>query len=572
MTVDADAIRLTSSSRELIILNAGLTAHVDTHSRESLPAPETWPTIELTIEDVRYPANLNAASALIDAAVAEHGGDRLCLRTPDGQTWTYAEVLARANQVAHVLEQKLGVVPGNRVVLRGPNSPWLVISWLAVLKAGGVAVTLMHALRSAEMAPVLESTQAQFALCDERFIDELAAAAPSLLPADRIVSFAVGDGGDLGALADAMPEEHDDVDTAADDVALLAPTSGTTGKPKITAHFHRDVLTIADTFARHILRPVPDDLFAGTPPLAFTFGLGGLLVFPLRFGAATLIIERSTPVELAHLVEEFGVSVLFTAPTGYRAILRAGEAGRLRKVRRAVSAGEHLPASVWHEVRDATGLELINGIGSTELLHIFVSAADGDIRPGSTGRAIPGYRAVVLDESGNELPPGELGRLAVIGPTGCRYLHGDRQHNYVQGGWNVTGDIYRMDQDGYFWYESRSDSMIVSSGYNIGAPEVEGALDSHEDVAESAVVGKPDLERGSIVTAFVVLRDGVDGTDGKRKELQDFVKHTIAPYKYPREIHFVDGLPRNPSGKLQHFKLRELLDRESSPAVSLRDA
>ena len=550
-------------------MNGGHTAHLDTYARSSLPAADTWPKIEFTTDDVTYPADLNAATALIDAAVTTYGPDRLCLVTPNGLGWTYGEVLAAANQVAHVLENDFEVMPGNRVLLRGPNSPWLVIAWLAVLKAGGVVVTTMHALRRSEIAPIIDATMPQLALCDERFVDDLAAADPVLVPAHRIETFSPETGGDLGRRAALMPQTHHDVLTAADDVALFAPTSGTTGKPKITAHFHRDILANADTFARHLLRPVPTDLFAGTPPLAFTFGLGGLVIFPLRFGASTLLIERATPVELAQLVADFSVTVLFTAPTAYRAMLREGVADRLRTLRRAVSAGEHLPASVWQEVRDAAGIELINGIGSTEMLHIFISAADDDIRPGSTGRVVPGYRAAILDDEGNELPPGELGRLAVIGPTGCRYLHGDRQANYVTSGWNVTGDTYRMDVDGYFWYEARNDSMIVSSGYNIGAPEVENALGQHPDVVESGVVGKPDVDRGAIVTAFVVLRDGVVGDTAKRIELQNFVKHAIAPFKYPRELHFVGSLPRNPSGKLQHYKLRERLDQATSVGTHL---
>ena len=540
-------------------MNSGQSAHVDTFARDSLPARESWPTIEFAIDDVRYPPDLNAATALIDAAVSAHGPDRVCLRTPDGRSWSYGRVLEEANRIAHALEEDLGLVPGNRVLLRGPNSPWMVMCWLAILKAGGIAVSTMHVLRASELAPVVEATRPDLALCDERFVDDLAGTDPDLLPADRIVRFSAVDGGDLGRLAREKPATHADAPTAADDVALFAPTSGTTGKPKITVHFHRDVLANADTFARHVLKPTSEDLFAGSPPLAFTFGLGGLVVFPLRFGASVLLVERATPVELAELVHEFGVTVLFTAPTAYRAIVRAEKAELLRGVRRAVSAGEHLPESVWHEIHDATGLRLIDGIGSTEMLHIFISAADDDIRPGATGRPIPGYRAAILDENGDELPAGELGRLAVIGPTGCRYLHGDRQGDYVSRGWNVTGDTFRRDEEGYYWYEARSDSMIVSSGYNIGAPEVEDALARHGDVVESAVVGKPDADRGSIVVAFVVLREGAEGDDAKRKELQDFVKQTISPYKYPREIRFVEGLPRNPSGKLQHFKLRERL-------------
>jgi 2-aminobenzoate-CoA ligase len=532
------------------------TSHTDTFARDHLPPEDQWPQLEFTIPEVQYPDRLNAGTELIDGAIARFGADRPCLRSTAGAVWSYAEVLALANQVAHVLEQDYALVPGNRVLLRGPNSPWLVVCWLAVLKAGGVVVATMHALRAPEIEPVVEGTGPILALCDDRFVDELVTAPESLLHPDRVLTFSGNGGGRLAVLAALKPTTHVDVQTAADDVALLAPTSGTTGKPKITMHFHRDVLAIADTFARHVLQPVPDDVFTGTPPLAFTFGLGGMVVFPLRFGASTLLLERATPAETAAAVEDFGVTVLFTAPTAYRAMLRQGDTPRLRGLRRAVSAGEHLPLDVWNDFRSATGLALINGIGSTEMLHIFVSAADDEIRPGSTGKAVPGYRAVVLDDDGNPSPSGELGRLAVIGPTGCRYLADPRQANYVDHGWNITGDTYRMDEDGYFWYEARSDSMIVSSGYNIGAPEVEFALLRHADVLECAVVAKPDVERGSIVAAFVVLREGVTGDDAKRRELQDHVKSTIAPYKYPRELQFVNVLPRNPSGKLQHFKLR----------------
>jgi 2-aminobenzoate-CoA ligase len=329
-------------------------------------------------------------------------------------------------------------------------------------------------------------------------------------------------------------------------------------------HFHRDVLANADTFARHILQPTADDVFAGSPPLAFTFGLGGLVIFPLRFGASSLLTEKAGPVELAEHASAAGATILFTAPTAYRAILKEGRGDLLRGLRVAVSAGEHLSKETWEAVREATGLRLVNGIGATELLHVFISAAGDDIRPGTTGKAVPGFRATILDQEGNELGPGQSGRLAVIGPTGCRYLDDARQANYVVNGWNVTGDTFSMDEDGYFTYQARSDNMIVSSGYNIGAPEVETAIDQHPDVVENAVIGRPDPERGSIVCAFIVLREGVIGDAAKRKEIQDFVKQTIAPYKYPRDVRFVTELPRNPSGKLQHFKLRDGLLNESA--------
>jgi 2-aminobenzoate-CoA ligase len=528
-------------------------AHVDTFSRDNLPAVSLWPTIEFAIPEVQYPEYLNAATVLIDDAVKKFGADAPCLLTPSGASWTYGTLLKKSNQVAQVLTEDLGLVTGNRVLLRGPNNPWLVACWLGVLKAGGVVVTTMPALRATEITDVITLTHPSIAISDHRFVEDLRQA-----PVDNItiVSYGADDAADLVALSEAKSGVFKNVATAADDVALLGPTSGTTGKPKITMHFHRDILANADTFALSVLKPVPEDVFAGSPPMAFTFGLGGLVVFPLRFGASVLLTERTTPVELAELCSAHGITVLFTAPTAYRAILREGKGEHLKGIRRAVSAGEHLPASVWQEVFEQTGLKLINGIGSTEMLHVFISAADDDIRPGATGRVIPGFRATVLDDEGNEVAPNQLGRLAVIGPTGCKYLNDNRQVNYVLNGWNVTGDTFRQDEDGYFWYEARSDSMIVSSGYNIGAPEVEAALGQHTDVVESAVIGKPDEKRGSIVSAFVVLREGVVGDAAKQKELQDFVKQTIAPYKYPRDVNFVTQLPRNHSGKIQHFILR----------------
>lgn len=538
-------------------MNLSTSAHVDTFSRDNLPPAELWPTLEFTIPDVQYPDRLNAATALIDDAVARYGSDAPCLRTPDGELWTYGQLLKRANQVAQVLTEDFGVVPGNRVLLRGPNNPWIAACWLGALKAGGVVLTTMHALRAGEIAPLIKQLRPVVGLADHRFVEELRTAASGASGAMTVLAYGAGDSNDLAALCEAKSGIFSNVETAADDVALMGPTSGTTGIPKITMHFHRDILAIADTFSNHLLQPRPDDLFAGTPPLAFTFGLGGLLVFPLRAGASTLLIERATPDELAKLCADHSVTVLFTAPTAYRAILKNGHAELLRSVRVGVSAGENLPASVWKEVHEKTGLKLIDGIGSTEMLHVFISSNGDDIRPGSTGIAVPGYRAVILDNDGNEAGQDELGRLAVIGPTGCRYFGGTKQTDYVSNGWNITGDTFHRDADGYFWYEARSDSMIISSGYNIGAPSVEAAIDKHGDVLESAVVGKPDNERGHIVAAFVVLRDGVVGDDAKRKEIQDFVKQTIAPYKYPRELTFVDSLPRNPSGKLQRFRLQE---------------
>jgi 2-aminobenzoate-CoA ligase len=526
-------------------------AHLDSFCRDHLPPDHLWPKLRFTLPELHYPDRLNCATALLDDMVVRIGGQAPCLRTPS-ELWTYGELLTRANQVARVLTDDFGLRPGQRVLLRGPNNPWLVACWFAVLKAGGVAVTTMPLLRTGELRTLIDLTGSTILLSDHRFLSDLQQAAPHL----PTIAYGGTDQSDLTVRCAAKSGEFADVQTAVDDVALIAATSGTTGDPKGTMHFHRDVLAIADTFGAHVLKPEQTDVFSGTPPLAFTYGLGGLLVFPLRVGASTLLLERATPPELADAVAQHGVTVLFTAPTAYRAILRAGKASRLAGLRRAVSAGEHLPAQVWREFHDATGVRIIDGLGSTEMLHIFISAASDDIRPGATGRPVRGYRAEVQDEYGNAVPDGIPGRLAVIGPTGCRYLADDRQSRYVQNGWNITGDTYIRDSDGYFWYQARSDDMIVSSGYNIGAPEVERAIEQHPDVVECAVVGRPDEDRGEIVHAVVVLRDGVAGDHAKVVELQEFTKGLIAPYKYPRSVEFAAALPRTGTGKLQRHRLR----------------
>jgi 2-aminobenzoate-CoA ligase len=528
-------------------------AHLDTFCRDRLPPPDQWPEFRFGLPELNYPDRLNCAAELLDTTAASVGHGRGCLSSPAG-TWTYGQTIRQTNQLAQVLTEDFGLRPGNRVLLRGPNNPWLAAAWLAVIKAGGVAVTTMALLRAREIATIVTLTEPSLAICDHRFAEDLAAGAPAL----TTLHYGGEGPDDLTARCAAKDGTFTPVETAADDVAMLASTSGTTGQPKVAMHFHRDVLATADTFSKYLIRPRPDDVFTGTPPLGFTYGLGGLLLFPLRAGASTLLIERATPAELADAIAAHGVTVLSTAPTAYRAMLAAGKAPALKNLQRCVSAGEHLPKSVWDEFREATGLAIIDGIGSTEMLHIFVAAADRDIRPGSTGKAVPGYRATILDENGEEVPDGEPGRLAVQGPTGCRYLSDERQKNYVQHGWNITGDTYVRDADGYFWFQARSDDMIISSGYNIAGPEVEEALLSHPDVLEVAVIGAPDAGRGTVVQAYVVLREGTAADAAKVAELQEFTKSSIAPYKYPRVIEFVSELPKTISGKTQRYRLRQM--------------
>jgi 2-aminobenzoate-CoA ligase len=535
-------------------------AHVDTFCRDRLPPQDQWPEFRFDLPELHYPERLNAAAELLDATAAREGGDRPCLRSP-AETWSYGETIRRTNQLAQVLTEDFGLVPGNRVLLRGPNGPWLAAAWLAVVKAGGVAVTTMALLRAREIATIVALTEPSLAICDQRFTAELVAGAPAL----TTLVYA-GDGGELAARCAAKDGAFTAVDTAADDVAMLASTSGTTGQPKVAMHFHRDVLATCDTFSAYLIKPRPDDVFTGTPPLGFTYGLGGLLLFPLRAGASSLLLERVTPAELADAIEAHGVTVLSTAPGAYRAMLAAGKAPALTSLRRCVSAGEHLPKSAWEEFRAATGQAIIDGIGSTEMLHIFIAAADGDIRPGSTGLPVPGYRAMICDEDGREVPDGAPGRLAVQGPTGCRYLSDPRQRVYVQHGWNITGDTYIRDADGYFWFQARSDDMIISSGYNIAGPEVEEALLGHPDVLEVAVIGVSQPDRGMIVQAFVVLREGAVGGPAKVAELQQFAKASIAPYKYPRVVEFVAELPKTISGKTQRYRLRQLAEEKARAA------
>ncbi|WP_346907669.1 benzoate-CoA ligase family protein [uncultured Roseibium sp.] len=531
-------------------------AHVDTFSRDNLPPESQWP--DFLLDGFEYPERLNAGVELTDGMVAKGFGDRTAL-IGNGRRRTYKELADWTNRLANVLVDDLGVKPGNRILIRSANNPAMVACWLAATKAGAVVVNTMPMLRAGELTKYVEKAEIQFALCDTRLMEEMELCAKDSPFLKRVVGF---DGtsnhdAELDRLALEKTVQFEPVPTGRDDVALLGFTSGSTGTPKATMHFHRDLLIIADGYAKEVLGVTPEDIFIGSPPLAFTFGLGGLAIFPLRFGAAATLLESATPQNMIEIIEKYRATVCFTAPTAYRVMLQAMEEGAdLSSLRAAVSAGETLPAPVYDAWQAKTGKPMLDGIGATEMLHIFISNRFTDHRPACTGKPVTGYEAKVIGEDGTEVPKGTVGRLAVRGPTGCRYLNDDRQKNYVMDGWNVTGDSFSEDENGYFHFAARNDDMIISAGYNIAGPEVEAALLAHPAVAECAVIGAPDEARGHIVQAHVVLAEGYEANDKTTEELQAHVKAKIAPYKYPRSIIFTDTLPKTETGKIQRFKLK----------------
>ena len=533
------------------------TSHTDTFVRDNLPPRVQWPEFLFERPELKYPARMNCATELLDKPVTRGHGHRIALRSPDGEC-TYTQLFTQANRLANVLVREMGLRPGNRVLLRGPNNPMMAACWFAVMKAGGVCVATMPLLRAKELTEIITKAEVTHALCDKRLEAELLEAQANCPTLTSVKYWYDGTADSLDELALRQPLTFGNVPTAAADPALIAFTSGTTGKPKGTVHFHRDVVAMCDCFPRSILKVHKDDVFCGTPPLAFTFGLGGMLCFPMRYGASSVLVEKHTPDTLLETIQRFKANTCFTTPIMYRQMAALAGQFDLSSLKKCVSAGEALPDPTRQAFKEATGIEIIDGIGSTEMIHIFISHAPERVRRGATGYAVPGYHATVLDEDGRPARPGAVGRLAVKGPTGCRYLADERQKNYVQHGWNLTGDAYLRDDDGYFFYQARTDDMIISAGYNIAGPEVEMALLAHEAVAECGVIGWPDEQRGTIVKAFVVLKEGNAPDEGMASALQEHVKKVIAPYKYPRAIEFVDTLPRTETGKLQRFKLRSM--------------
>ena len=535
----------------------GPTAHTDQFTRMNLPPEELWP--ELSSGAISYPEWLNAGYELCDAMVGKGFGDHTAL-IGNGRRRTYKELADWSNRIAHVLVEDYGLEPGNRVLIRSANNPAMVACWLAATKAGAVVVNSMPMLRACELGQIVNKAEISIALCDTRLMEDMEICAAESAYLKHVISFdgSANHDAELDRLALNKPVRFDAVKTGRDDVALLGFTSGTTGEPKATMHFHRDLLLIADTYAKEVLNVQPDDIFVGSPPLAFTFGLGGLAIFPLRFGAAAALLEQATPPKMVELIETYKATISFTAPTAYRVMLQAmNEGADLSSLRIAVSAGETLPAPVYSAWMEKTGKPMLDGIGATEMLHIFISNRLGDSAPGQTGKPVTGYEAKIVDENMQEVPRGQIGRLAVRGPTGCRYMADERQKIYVRDGWNLTGDSFMQDEDGYFHFAARADDMIISSGYNIAGPEVEAALLVHPDVRECAVIGVADEERGQIVEAHIILRDGVEPSAEMAKALQEHVKSIIAPYKYPRSVRFIQDLPKTVTGKIQRFMLRQ---------------
>jgi 2-aminobenzoate-CoA ligase len=536
----------------------GPSAHVDTFTRDNLPASGDWPELLLERPQFQYPDYLNAAVELTERLVERGFGDNIAL-IGNGRRRTYKELSDWTNRLAHALVEDFGVKPGNRVLIRSGNNPAMVAAWLAATKAGAVAVNTMPMLRAGELSKIVDKAQIGLALCDSRITDELVACAKDSRFLKQVIGF---DGtsnhdAELDRIALNKPVKFAAVATGRDDVALLSFTSGTTGEPKGTMHFHRDLLIMADGYAQEVLGVRPDDVFVGSPPLAFTFGLGGLAVFPLRFGATATLLENASPANMIEIIETYKATISFTSPTAYRAMLMAMDEGaNLSSLRLAVSAGETLPAPVFEDWTRKTGKPILDGIGATEMLHIFISNRLGDATAGATGKPVTGYEARIVDDDMGDVADGSVGHLAVRGPTGCRYLADDRQRTYVRAGWNLTGDDFLREPNGVFHFVARADDMIISSGYNIAGPEVETALLSHADVAECAVIGIPDAERGQIVEAHVVLKAGVAGDAACAKHLQEHVKAKIAPYKYPRSVKFADALPKTQTGKVQRFKLK----------------
>ncbi len=524
----------------------------DNFAHVNLPSLDLQPNYIFTeLPQFQHPEMLNCVHRLLDYRIENGNGSNICIRTFT-ETWTYQDVFEKANQIAHVLVNDLGLKSGNRVLLRSANNPMMVACWFAVLKVGGIVVATMPLLRTKELKTIIDCAEISHAICDSELSEEI-----QMVTSDFLQKISFYRNSDLEKLMETKPKTFDNYHSKSDSIALIGFTSGTTGLPKMTSHYHKDVLNICEAFPQYSLQPTSTDIFTGSPPLGFTFGLGGLVLFPMYFGASTFLIEKPSPDILLQAIQDYKITICFTAPTAWRIITTKVTDFNISSLRKCVSAGETLPVKVWQDWYDATGLKIIDGIGATEMLHIFISSNEENMKPGATGVAITGYEAKIIDANGNELPRNNAGKLAVRGITGCKYLNREeKQKEYVENGWNLTGDIFRQDEDGFFWFIARGDDMIISSGYNIAAIEVESVLLTHEDILECAIVGLPDEERGMLVCAHIVLKDKSNATDAMKNRIQHWFKEVAAPYKYPRIINFVESLPKTETGKIQRFKLK----------------
>ncbi len=524
----------------------------DNFAHNNLPSQDLQPDYIFTdLPQFQHPEMLNCVDKLLDNHIKEGRGNNICIRTFE-QTWTYQDLFEKANQIAHVLVEDLGLKSGNRVLIRSANNPMMVACWYAILKAGGIVVATMPLLRSKELTTIIDCAEISHSFCDASLEEEI-----HLVKSTFLKQICLFGNSQLEELMQSKPKTFSNYHSKADSLALIGFTSGTTGLPKMTSHYHKDILNICECFPQYSLQPTKNDIFTGSPPLGFTFGLGGLVLFPMYFGASTFLIEKPSPDHLLQAIQDHKITICFTAPTAWRVITTKVKEYDISSLRKCVSAGETLPLKVWQDWYDATGLKIIDGIGSTEILHIFISSNEENMKPGATGLAITGYEAKIVDQDGNELPTNEPGRLAVKGITGCKYLNReDKQLEYVENGWNITGDIFRQDEEGYLWFVARGDDMIISSGYNIAAIEVESVLLTHEDILECAVVGLPDEERGMLVCAHIVLKDMSKATDAMKNRIQHWFKEVAAPYKYPRVIYFTEELPKTETGKIQRYKLK----------------
>ncbi len=531
------------------------------------PPRELWPRFGLDFPEAReWPAKLNIAEVLVDDNLKR--GDKPAILYEDRQI-KYRELQLMINKFGNALKV-LDVKPYDRVMLRLPNIPEFIVSSLAVQKLGAVSVPTFTLLKAKELSYIASDCEAKVLITTPSLLEDVEKAKGELKTIRHIV------------LADAKPSEveapyiafdylMDDFKEATglepvrvdqDEVTLLLYTSGTTGPPKGCIHTHRHYLAVADCYAKNVLQAREDDVWGGPPTMAFAYGHTGLICNPLRHGATTSLVGsgRFEPASMFQLIEKHGISVFYGVPTAYRTMVALKhERGKydFSSLRVCVTAGEPCPPSLYYTIKEFFGCEVLEHMGCTELFNGFISTRFGQVKPGSMGLAVPGYDVRILGDDGNEVKTGEVGHLAVAGPIGIRYWKlPEKQAESVRNGWNHTGDMAYKDEEGFFWFASRSDDIIKTAAYRVSPHEVEEALIKHGAVAEAGVIGVPDLERGQIIKAFIVLKPDHKPSSRLEEELRVFVKDQIAPYKAPKEVEFVKELPKTETGKIRRAELK----------------